>query len=576
MPDMSQIPTEDLKAIAAGDIGRVSTSTLRLLAGGREQAQERPAPYQYQEGDFLGNVGRGLGNVPHDAGQIVSGLASAVASPIQTGKSIGSLVLGMPGEVGKRLGADFEGSPVASQFLDTMKSQYWDNPAETLTERPLQSAMDVSSVLFPAAKAAGLGRVAQTATRMNPLAKAGEAASWAGRGASNLVAKIAPEAIALPTGAVPGSFRVAFEAGAKGGRELVEFKAATQGLRSAEDLANSVLDASDSLLSDAIREGTEKVKTLTLKSADDPLDLQRVRSDMFDVLKEYGIEPELKKVTVSELVMKKLPSGSVVDVKVVKRTENGGIALDFKGGKLELAKSERAAIQDMVDEVNKIIERGDNSIDQVHALRQAFDTIIKPNVTENNKYSNAVKVATRKRVRSQLGEKVDGYDEAMKGMEDAFSFNEELQQALGTAGKLEPMIGKLTSLLRDRPNLDRSKRLIEALEERTGTPFRSTIAGLELESIAPKGMLGHTFGAGLVVGGVFSPATLLYIPFVSPRVMGNLFKAMGIASREARKLTTILETIQGLLPPGTITEGLTVGEVIQRYGLESDMEPFFQ
>ena len=574
MPDMSQIPTEDLKAIAAGNMGRVSTSTLRLLAGRREQ--ERPAPYQYQEGDFLGNVGRGLGNVPHDAGQMAMGLGKAVWNWDETAKGIGSLVLGMPGEVGKRLGADFEGSPVASQFLDTMKSQYWDNPAETLTERPLQSAMDVSSVLFPAAKAAGLGRVAQTATRMNPLAKAGEAASWAGRGASNLVAKIAPEAIALPTGAVPGSFRVAFEAGAKGGRELVEFKAATQGLRSAEDLANSVLDASDSLLSDAIREGTEKVKTLTLKSADDPLDLQRVRSDMFDVLKEYGIEPELKKVTVSELVMKKLPSGSVVDVKVVKRTENGGIALDFKGGKLELAKSERAAIQDMVDEVNKIIERGDNSIDQVHALRQAFDTIIKPNVTENNKYSNAVKVATRKRVRSQLGEKVDGYDEAMKGMEDAFSFNEELQQALGTAGKLEPMIGKLTSLLRDRPNLDRSKRLIEALEERTGTPFRSTIAGLELEPIAPKGLLGHSLGAGLVVGGVFSPATLLYIPFVSPRVMGNLFKAMGIASREARKLTTILETIQGLLPPGTITEGLTVGEVIQRYGLESDMEPFFQ
>lgn len=158
-----------------------------------------PGPRQYTAGEVPGAA---LSNIPRGAGEFYGELAEAVASPIQTAKSLGQLALGAMRRANPLLArasdalykpefaeqSDAAFSAAVDHYTKTYGS--WENAKRYIAENPVHFLADVSMVFgggAAAARGAGMartGRVLQAAeTATNPLTPIIAPIQAAGRGA---------------------------------------------------------------------------------------------------------------------------------------------------------------------------------------------------------------------------------------------------------------------------------------------------------------------------------------------------------------------------------------------------------
>ena len=168
------------------------------LAAFVDVGQSAPAPAA-PDRTALGYIGETVSNIPQSAGAVASDLWSAVSSPIDTMKAIGSAGLGAV-----QLAKDAMGLPVRGTFgehRDTARAvgQHYSNRyggfdeiADSLRTDPIGTALDVGGVLTGGAAAGArlpgtAGRLAQAIVKADPVAATGRAVAAGGRVAGQAI-----------------------------------------------------------------------------------------------------------------------------------------------------------------------------------------------------------------------------------------------------------------------------------------------------------------------------------------------------------------------------------------------------
>ena len=117
-------------------------------------------------------------------------------------------------------------------------------------------------------------------------------------------------------------------------------------------------------------------------------------------------------------------------------------------------------------------------------------------------------------------------------------------------------------------------RLAQRMEEMTGIPFQALLAGRTMAPLIPKGLIGRSafvgalgFGAG--VGAFLAPATLAFtlpsLAIFSPRIVGNLLSATGVAAKPVRDTIKFLKALREV--PGVnelVGEGINIAVLTGR------------
>jgi enamine deaminase RidA (YjgF/YER057c/UK114 family) len=361
---------------------------------------------------------------------------------------------------------------------------------KTMQEDPFRVLGDVSLLATGGASAAtkapavanALSRAAAITNPMNALTKS---ASLAGR----YTPEVAANVLGLATGVGPETVKTAFQSGLRGAEA---FKENIRGMVDKTDVLDQARQALQNMRADKsvnyqIGIGTTAADATKLKfqPIDDAL------TTITDTLKQDG---------------------------------------HWKIGAQEVAK---------VDEVAKIIKewRDDPAAHTaigLDSLKQRLDAVY-PEMGQ--KQAQRVITNVRNAVKDTIVNQSPEYAKTMAAYEQAISLEKEIERALslGKNSSADTALRKLTSLARNNVNANYGYRLdlAKALEQQGGRDLLPAIAGQSMSSTLPRGLAGQGAGLGAMGATIsgMSPATLLALPFMSPRLVGEAAYGAGDVAR---------------------------------------------
>jgi len=137
-------------------------------------------------------------------------------------------------------------------------------------------------------------------------------------------------------------------------------------------------------------------------------------------------------------------------------------------------------------------------------------------------------------VKAQIDMQAPTYSKVMRDYSQASSTLQEIERALSLGNKAaaDTSMRKLQSLMRNNVNTNYGNRLNLARRlEEGGADIMPAVAGQAASSVTPRGLQGlAASGAGLA--SLANPSTLAALPFMSPRLMGELVYGLGAANRK--------------------------------------------
>jgi|TARA_R110001592_G_scaffold167225_4_gene402640 hypothetical protein len=172
------------------------------------------------------------------------------------------------------------------------------------------------------------------------------------------------------------------------------------------------------------------------------------------------------------------------------------------------------------------------------ALKQRIGSLIDWN--GKSKQKNLPLQAMYAEVGGIIRKQAPAYDKLMKDYSEASRLIMEIEKTMGLGknASTDSSLRKLTSIMRNNVNTNYGARLAHAntLETASGKPLMSSLAGLSMNSITPRGLAGTSTGSLIPVlagaaTGSFLP--LAAIPFQSPRLIGELAHGTGRFARRA-------------------------------------------
>lgn len=357
---------------------------------------------------------KSLFNVPQSVGNVVMGGIEAVTSPLQT---LGAIKTGVEGAVDIAQGNETEDARVARMMGKELTRMLRD-PVGTLQEDPIGGLLDLSALTKPAmiARLGGVGKAAKFLKYVDPAEIAVVAVSKGGKKGINFLSDFMEAKAGQRSGV--GSLRVnaAREAGRTGSAKGDAFQKAIKGKKDMSDLVldyeRGVKDGKD-VMAQRFREDTEN---LTYKDLSNPVNPVNVRRDVGKNLEDAW------------------------DVKIGGQINADGsrqINLDFDKSRwrYEPVKQER------IRRAYEILKNwGDASIDGSHLTIQQLDQLIERGPdTQRYEDVNAVVQGMRQKIRDELGNKIDGYNERAERYAQMKQFLTETEKAL----KIEPTRGPL-------------------------------------------------------------------------------------------------------------------------------------
>lgn len=468
--------------------------------------EEQPQEMRFDQA--LSQAGR---NLPASSARLIGDLFEAVTNPVDTTVTLSQVIGGGLRKGLRNIGVDVESREDSEQMFDTVANQLaekyttWDGFKRALAEDPASILADASLVLtggaVTAAKTAASGSklakgaqvVAEVAPKLDPVVAV---APLVGKGASKVAGAAAPAILSFTSGVGRKSIEKAYESGVEGGAALKQFRDNMKG----ED---PILILDDALAN---------LETLRQKKNAD------YQAGMKE-LSESGVEVMYNKI---DYAINQIAKGSN-----------------------KLSDGTMDTINSLVQKVKQSKEMGYNTVAQMDQLKQAIAEIGEAATTSGGK-THAETV--RKAVVKAIEEVAPDYIGVMEQYGKAAEAMKELKKTLGVQGsKTNPdtALRKLLSIMRDnvQTNYGRRVTLAEELESIGGNKFINKIAGQDMASVTPKGMLGRILGAGGVgygavtgsLTGLFSPGAIAAASTASPRLIGEAAQLTGQASRVARK-----------------------------------------
>lgn len=464
------------------------------------------------------------GNILPSTGKAIKGIVSTVAHPIATTKAIGSIAIGGASKLGRALGTGANVGKKSTKeeksfdsFVDFFKNRYGSTQKlkETIINDPAGFALDLSSLIAGGsslAKTAGLTKtsnvLSKTARVANPINVAAKGTSKVGSGIKSGAGTLSSEILGFTTGAGAEVIKEAFR------NPSDDFTAALRGKTSKMELV------------ELAKSGLDRVRDK--RSADYRAQLESIGSQK----KSLDISPLFKSLD------KQLKRYNV-------QQKDG--TYDFSRSTI----SEPAEIQRVQGVIDTLkdwgTQPGDRTPIGLDLLKRRLDDFYSP-----SNASRAFVAEIRNDVKSILVKNVPEYNKMTSGYAQATHFIEDVESALSLAGgrAKETAINKLTQGLQQ--NREFRTSVIKELESITGQEITPQIAGAALESWLPRGLVSRLVASGGIGGAIFTPKLIIalasLLPTFSPRVVGEIVRAMGISASKVDDVTNAIMRIREKVP----------------------------
>jgi hypothetical protein len=551
------------------------------------QGADFPASEEGEYADLL----RMMGNVPSNLRDEARGISSIVTESGDPETNIAHVMLraiaGSGEEASRRaLGTeDTENAQLFRMSADTIIDRIT-NPRRTIVEEPVSAFLDIASL-------GTRGALRETARAPGRIAAGATTKPYRGitRPASEIAAK-------LTTGHDMGEFKAIRKGSQISKESRKEILPYLREQKQAGDFAEVLTNAGERILEKRNETYRKKLPHLKIKDQyKDATSPQKVDQKEVDkqnrptgrtrrVDRETPDPLGLRSVIKADLVNMLASDEYKIDVRQLAKY----IDSDFKDNKARDVAFRDSKVgtevnQDRIARFFKdVFYFRDDTIDGIDTLKQRIYGFKKQGADSPDfNMSNAIVERTYGNVRRVLGERVEGYDDLVRGYEEASRFKENIEKALniktgpGQPSIDEAVINKILPMLRDPANYDIRKSMVADLERAIDKPLAGMAAGLSLRKKVPKNLMPRytlyallsnpwgDIGAGNVAG-ILSDLAL--IPFTSPRVVGELFSALGANERTVKNLVEITRDTRNMLPEGVTEDalrGLSLGRAIQRY-----------
>lgn len=210
-------------------------------------------------------------------------------------------------------------------------------------------------------------------------------------------------------------------------------------------------------------------------------------------------------------------------------------ALDFSKSKFRTVPAAQTKLQTAYNEIAAISAK--ESILSIDTTRQALRELLFAGDDPSARAANAIITDGITSVK-RAGETIPEYKiELAKFAEDA-EFLGELKKSLATGDKasVDTTYRRLATSL--KTNNERRMNLVRELDEITDGFVLSSVSGQQLSELLPRGIFKQIGGAiaagGILTGTLPISAIISTLVFASPRVVGEVIRALGIGSRKAQ------------------------------------------
>lgn len=507
--------------------------------------------------DLLSEAGTNfIPSLTKNVGQMVEGIGSAVASPIETAKTLGKLAITAPpmteavtgmlvraiaphldDEKKKKLAGwlgDLYGPKHAlmKDYADTYGGK--DELLKTIATDPVRVFSDIATIATGAAGATAraAGPVGRTVNAVSRAVENLDPLTATGRVAAGGIRRI-PGFFDSTTNVGEGPMREAVRAGVEGGQTAVDFRA-------------------------AMRQGVPVEEVVDLAR-------EKIRNMKTDMFAEYNRERV-------NWAGSNQPNLGFDEINNAERrvanmiSSNPGSTLRFKVNSADQARIN--TLQEVVEEWRR--DPTSWTIEGLDDLKQRLRNEI--NWTADRPVFNRAAQTLIEGVRAQINQNAPpSYRQAMRAYTEASREFDNIEQAfsLGRNAQMQTAMSKLQSVMRNNANTQYGlrDRLLGRLDEQGGRQLRPILAGAALSADAPRGiargaMSGSVPALGSMLFGAsaLDPVTMglgaagygLGRVATSPRTMGGVMYSAGAAARPFNRAWQRLNpTTQSILRAAT-------------------------
>lgn len=345
---------------------------------------------------------------------------------------------------------------------------------------------------------------------------------------TNLAAKGAAKAGSEVSGALTGTsaetLEQAFIAARNGGEEAERFTQALRGNTTPEALVGQLREQVGVVSAARSKDYKQSLATL----GDQMLSTAKARTGFLQSLKETSI--------------------SIGD---------DGL-LDFSKNKLRTSPQAQSKLQQVWSELQKLPEKA--SLTDIDTTRQAIKDIALAGDDASANLANKLIDDAVRSVR-KTGEQVKEYGAMLDRFGETSEFLDELNRGLssGDRATIDQTYRRMATAL--KTNNEQRMKLVQELDEATDGSILSQISGQQLSEAMPRGIfrqIAAGIAGGAVLTGGVSTTLLPALVLASPRVSGELVRALGIGARKSQLIIDAVDDARGLL----IKSGAIVGTAI--------------
>ena len=446
-------------------------------------------------------VTQAVKSFPTSLKNVLMGTYEAVASPLQTGKTIidigaGALQNILPESVVQAIGEDKASREIADKVGQMYVQRYGgvEQAKRTIANDPAGFLSDVSAVLTGGSAVAP--KLGKAASMVDPLSLTAKAVGTAGKA-------VAP-VLGMTTGAGAESFRQAYKAGREGGTAAEQFRSNITGTAPMTD----VLDMAKQNLANM-----NQAKQAQYRSG-----MVNIKGDK-TVLDFKGIDQGLNTAQ-NKTVFK----GKVIN---------------------EYAANELQKVKSIVDDWKAQNPAEFHTPEGLDALKQRIGDVLE-SIPYEQKQARAAVGGVYDSVKSEITKQAPAYSKVMKEYSEASELIKEIERSLslGQKASAETATRKLQSLMRKNVNTNFGQRtaLGKQLSEAGGADIFPALAGQSLSELTPMGLQRAT--SPLTALGAFStggvPLATASLLSSSPRLMGEAAYGAGLLSRIPAGVETVI------------------------------------
>lgn len=488
LADVSEVGT-DIASAAATRADKFNTIDTAQRTG-----EQGPLRSLFQK------FGQGAGFVGDVLGSVVKGGVKAVL-PEEAERAVADTFTATLTKVGD--------TEIVKEGLELYRDLQKKDPA---LARDLEAALN-TAFLAADVGTAGLASRPAAAAAKGAVEATGAALEGAGRvagKAASLPAYGVTEVQGALTGTSGETIRQAFAAARAGGQELSEFTDALRKRTTPEQLVNRLREGTDALSAEKSAKFGQMLDTIG-----------DTRTSTADVLP--GVVEDLAKI----------------GVKVGEDNQ-----LDFSGSKFRTVPQAQTKLQKLYEEALQLGDEQD--IRGIDTSRQALGALLLAGDDASARTANMAITGAINRVRD-AGKKVPGYQNALTQFGDDAEFISEISRSLssGDQATIDTAYRKLATAL--KTNNEQRRNLLQELDDATGGYILSAVSGQQLSEELPRGIF-RQIAAGVAAGGALtggvSASILPALVFASPRVTGEVLRALGIAAGKVDEVARAFDRIR--------------------------------